>query len=78
MRGLLTSPSSVTGLTCRPRMSVGEAVSELELVLLNDTVGMWRPKSNRRQVVMVLLNHQKAGVYNFHNDLRKQWIAQRS
>lgn len=60
VRVLPTSPSSMTGLICRPRVSVGEAASELELVLLNDTVGMRRPKSNRCQEVVVVLNHQKA------------------
>lgn len=35
-------------------------------------------QNNRCQVVVVMLNHQKARIYSFYSDLHKQWIAKRS
>lgn len=53
--GERVTKSSVVALIFRLRMLVGEAVSELEINLLNATVGLMGPESNRFQVAV--LNH---------------------
>lgn len=55
VRGLLVQLSSVVALIGRLGISEEEAVSGLELDLLNGTMGLIVPESNRRQVVV--LNH---------------------
>lgn len=58
MRGLPVPSSLVAALICKPRMSVGEAISKLEFGLFNGTIGTIGPKSNRCQVAV--LNDQKS------------------
>lgn len=55
VRGLLVQLSSVVALIWMLGISEEEAVSELELDLLNGTMGLIVPESNRWQVVV--LNH---------------------
>lgn len=77
---LLASLSSVVVLICRLSTSVGEAVSKLELGLLNGRTGIMRPESSRCQVAV--LNHQEVGIHSFCNDLPRdldpQVIMERS
>lgn len=80
VRGLLASLSSVVVLICRLSTSVGEAVSKLELDLLNGRTGIMRPESSRCQVAVP--NHQEVGIHSFCNDLPRdldpQVIMERS